>query len=101
MRTRSLGTVALCALVAGTALAVSGGPGVGQTPPRALASWVGLAGGERPRVAVGQRMLVVLRRPSLGARVAASGGRATGRPGRRGTEGIPTSPNLFISRALP
>src|SRR5207237_998853 len=43
-----------------------GGPGVGQTPPRALASWVGLAGGERPRVAVGQRMLVVLRRPSLG-----------------------------------
>src|SRR5205085_8725162 len=98
VRTRSLGTVALCALVAGTALAVSGGPGVGQTPPRALASWVGLAGGERPRVAVGQRVLVVLRRPSLGARVAAAGGRATGRQERDWTEGILTSQNLLISR---
>ena len=98
MRTRSAGIVALCALVAAIALATAGGQSVGQTAPRAPASWVGLAGGERPRVVVGQRVLVVLRRPSLGARVAAAGGRATGRQERAWTEGILASQNLLISR---
>src|SRR5438874_6349908 len=98
MRTRSAGVVALCALVAAIALATAGGQSVGQTAPRAVASWVGLAGAERPRVAVGQRMLVVLRRPSLGSRVAAAGGRATGRQERAWTEGILAAQNLLISR---
>jgi subtilase family protein len=98
MRTRSAGIVALCALVATIALATAGGQSVGQTAPRSVASWVGLAGGERPRVAVGQRMLVVLRRPSLAARVAAAGGRATGREERRWTDAILAAQNLLISR---
>ena len=63
MRMRSAGIVAFCALAAAITLAAAGGQGVGQTAPRSLASWVGLAGGDRPRVAMGQRTLVVLRRP--------------------------------------
>ena len=40
-------------------------------------SWRGLVGGARPSVEVGQRMLVVLRAPSLAQEVAAHGGLAT------------------------
>lgn len=40
-------------------------------------SWSGLVGGPRPEVSVGQRMIVVLRTPSLAARVARAGGRAS------------------------
>ena len=39
--------------------------------------WRGLVGGVRPRVSVGQRMIVVLRAPSLADRVARAGGQAT------------------------
>jgi hypothetical protein len=41
------------------------------------ASWRGLAGSARPRVDVGQRVIVVLKAPSLAQRVAAAGGVAT------------------------
>jgi subtilisin family serine protease len=98
MRTRSAGIVVFCALIAAVALVAGGGPVAGETSPRPLASWVGLAGGERPRVAVGQRMLVVLRRASLAARVAAAGGRATGRQEREWTEAVLAGQNLLISR---
>src|SRR4051794_39252979 len=40
-------------------------------------SWRGLVGGPRPKVDVGQRVLVVLKAPSLAQRVAANGGLAT------------------------
>ena len=46
-------------------------------------SWRGLVGGPRPEIPVGQRMIVVLRTPSLAARVAAVGGRATEAEHRR------------------
>src|SRR5436190_6078196 len=98
MRTRSAGLAALCALTAAVALVAAGGQGIGQTAPRGVASWVGLAGGDRPRVVVGQRMLVVLRRPSLAARVEAAGGRATGRQEREWTAGILAAQNLLVSR---
>src|SRR5437867_3340936 len=40
-------------------------------------SWRGLIGDGRPQVPIGQRMIVVLRAPSLGQRLAAAGGTAT------------------------
>src|SRR5437879_6540817 len=102
MRTRrrpgQAGVLALLALVATLVLVAAGGEGAGQTAPGSLASWVGLAGGDRPRVAVGQRTLVVLRRPSLAARVAAAGGRATDRQEREWTESVLAGQNLLISR---
>ncbi|HEX6702645.1 MAG TPA: S8 family serine peptidase [Gaiellaceae bacterium] len=98
MRTRSAGVVAFFGLIATIGLVAAGGQVAGQTSPHSLASWVGLAGGERPRVAVGQRMLVVLRRASLAARVAAAGGRATGTQERQWTAAVLAGQNLLISR---
>jgi hypothetical protein len=69
-----LGLVAVAAAVVVVAvLAERGGdkPGVERT------SWSGLVGGPRPEVAVGQRMIVVLRTPSLADRVARAGGLAS------------------------
>ena len=49
-------------------IAASGGEGA--KAPTSGASWIGLAGSPRPRVALGQRTIVVLRSPSLADRVA-------------------------------
>ncbi|HYZ75944.1 MAG TPA: protease inhibitor I9 family protein, partial [Gaiellaceae bacterium] len=99
MRTRSVGAslVALPALVAGLVLAVSGG-GAGAAPPRSGASWAGLAGAPRPHVALGQRMIVVLRSPSLADRVARAGGLATDAQERRWTSAALAAQNVLISR---
>src|SRR5438270_11777760 len=57
--------------------------GAGGTRPTQLtlsstaAAWRGLAGSARPKVDVGQRVIVVLRAPSLAQRVARAGGHAT------------------------
>src|SRR4051794_38626759 len=57
--------------------------GAGGTRPAqptvssAAAAWRGLAGSARPQVDVGQRVIVVLKAPSLAQRVARAGGRAT------------------------
>ncbi len=68
-------------VLAATLLVV--GFGVSGASERSLSSqassWRGLVGGARPAVTVGQRMLVVLKAPSLAARVAANGGLATQR----------------------
>jgi hypothetical protein len=48
-------------------------------------SWRGLVGGAHPKVAVGQRQLVVLKAPSMAQRVAANGGVATQGAERRWT----------------
>jgi hypothetical protein len=57
------------------------GLGASGTHERSLtsqaSSWRGLVGGARPSVEVGQRMLVVLKAPSLAQQVAAHGGYAT------------------------
>src|SRR5690348_1791554 len=56
-------------------LLATGGKSAGQTPARAstAAEWQGLVG-SRPRVAPTQRVIVVLKTPSLAQRVAAAGG---------------------------
>jgi minor extracellular serine protease Vpr len=99
MRTRSVGAslVALPALAAGLVLATSGG-GAGATPARSGASWAGLAGAPRPHVALGQRMIVVLRSPSLADRVARAGGLATETQERRWTATALAAQNVLISR---
>jgi subtilisin family serine protease len=57
--------------------------GAGGTRPQlatassTAADWHGLAGSARPQVSVGQRMIVVLKAPSLAQRVARAGGTAT------------------------
>ena len=68
--------LALLVVAAATAvLLATGGKGAGQAPPppTSAAGWRGLVG-SRPRVALGQRVIVVLKTPSLAQRVAAAGG---------------------------
>src|ERR687886_322273 len=84
MRTRSLPALAVVALVAAAALVTASG-GARTKAPSSSASWIGLAGAPRPRVALGQRMIVVLRSPSLADRVTRAGGLATEKQERRWT----------------
>ena len=97
MRMRSLPALALVALVAAAALVAASG-GARTKAPQSAASWVGLAGGPRPRVALGQRMIVVLRSPSLADRVARAGGLATEKQERRWTAAALAAQNVLISR---
>ena len=66
-------------VVAAALLAAGGGQGAQQAGPvqGGAAAWRGFADGERSAVAVGQRMIVVLKNPSLADRMAQAGGRAT------------------------
>ena len=72
--------ILLLAVSAAALLAVSAG---GQSAPdrlqssAAAARWQGLVGGERARVALGQRSIVLLNAPSLADRLAEAGGAAT------------------------
>jgi subtilisin family serine protease len=76
-RAAQLGLLAIVALAA-TVVSVAVAGEIGEPEPQvAQASWRGLVGGPRPEVPVGQRMIVVLRTPSLADRVAAAGGRAS------------------------
>src|SRR4051794_12746985 len=76
---RSLVPLALLAALAATAILLGAGRGGSESPPLGVAasSWRGLVGAPRPTASVGQRMLVVLRAPSLASRVARAGGLAT------------------------
>src|SRR5262249_36620994 len=67
-------------VVLGTLAVVVGAGGTRTTQPTLssnAAAWRGLAGSARPQVDVGQRVIVVLKAPSLAQRVAKAGGRAT------------------------
>jgi Subtilase family len=94
-QTWALGLVAAFATFV---LVAAGGEGGGREPLRTTASWQGLAGGARPRVALGQRMIVVLRAPSLADRVTRAGGRATDRQERKWRSAVLASQNVLISR---
>ena len=64
----------------GTLAFVLGAGGTRPTQPTlssTAAAWRGLAGSARPQVDVGQRVIVVLKAPSLAQRVARAGGQAT------------------------
>lgn len=64
--------------VAVALLAAGGGQGAQSTEAfeGGAAAWRGFVGGDHSAVALGQRMIVVLRNPSLADRVAEAGGRA-------------------------
>src|SRR5690242_1622817 len=77
---RAAQSLALAAVTAAcTALVLGAGRTTATIPTDTseAASWHGLAGSARPQVSVGQRMIVVLKAPSLAERVARAGGRAT------------------------
>jgi Subtilase family len=76
-RGAQLGLLAVVAIAA-TAVSVAAATYGDRGPaPIGRTSWSGLVGGPRPDVAVGERMIVVLRTPSLADRVAAVGGLAS------------------------
>jgi minor extracellular serine protease Vpr len=70
-----------------TAIVVGAGRTEAKSPKdvSTAEAWHGLAGGARPQVSVGQRMIVVLKAPSLAQRVARAGGFATDAQERRWT----------------
>jgi hypothetical protein len=70
-----LGIVALGALA--FVLSAGGARTAEPTLSSTAGAWRGLAGSARPKVDVGQRVIVVLKAPSLAQRVARAGGRAT------------------------
>lgn len=94
-RIAPLGLIALGA----TLLLVGAGTSRSHEPSLAAgaAAWRGLVGAPRPPVAIGQRMLVVLKAPSMAQRVAAVGGRATEQQERRWTAAALASQEQLIA----
>jgi len=92
----------LLALVAAAATAVllgTEGKSAGRTPlpPTGAEGWRGLVG-SRPRVAIGQRVIVVLKTPSLAERVAAAGGTVGTRQERAWTDATLSAQKLLVTR---
>jgi subtilisin family serine protease len=92
--------LALAALATAAAVvATAGGRSVAPTgSPDDATPWQGLVGEPRADVVVGQRVLVVLKLPSLADRVARAGGRASDREMRRWTASARSAQRLFVSR---
>jgi subtilisin family serine protease len=91
--------VVLAALaVVVTAVLIAAGGRSESVTPTGEPSWQGLAGSLRPRVAVGQRVIVVLKAPALADRVGRVGGLATSEDERRWTETALSSQKLLVAR---
>jgi subtilisin family serine protease len=89
---------ALAVVVTAVLIAAGGGGRRAQPVVTGEASWQGLAGAQRPRVAVGQRMIVVLKAPALADRVGTAGGLATSEDERRWTESALAAQKLLVAR---
>ena len=78
-RRRRVFRLAAALTVAVALLAAGGGQGADSrgAPDGGAAGWRGFVDGERSAIAVGERMIVVLRYPSLADRMAEAGGTAT------------------------
>jgi minor extracellular serine protease Vpr len=81
-----------------SAVLIAAGGGSRDPTPQGLASWQGLAGAQRPRVAVGQRVIVLLKAPALADRVGNAGGLATGEDERRWTNSALSAQKLLVAR---
>jgi subtilisin family serine protease len=90
--------LALLAAVTTLVLIAAGGHGTGKPARVAAGSWKGLAGDQRPRVAVGQRMIVLLKAPALADRVGVTGGLVTSEQEREWSRAALASQKLLISR---
>jgi subtilisin family serine protease len=84
--------------IAVTAVLIAAGGRSDSSPAQAEASWQGLAGGLRPRVAVGQRVIVALKAPSVADRVANAGGLATSEEERKWQKDALAAQRLLIAR---
>jgi subtilisin family serine protease len=91
--------LALVAAVATLVLLATQGKSEGppSAPAAAATGWRGLVG-SRPRVAIGQRVIVVLRTPSLAQRVERAGGIVGTRQERQWTDTVLASQKLLVSR---
>ncbi len=89
---------ALAVVVTAVLIAAGGGERRAHVVPTGEASWQGLAGAQRPRVAVGQRVIVVLKAPALADRVGTAGGLATSEDERRWTESALAAQKLLVAR---
>jgi subtilisin family serine protease len=90
--------LAALAVVVAAVLIAAGGGGGRHVTAAGEPSWQGLAGAQRPRVAVGQRVIVVLKAPALADRVGNAGGLATSEDERRWTETALSSQKLLVAR---
>ncbi len=103
MRTRPprepLNALVLAALAAVvTAVLIAAGGRAEQRVQAAEGTWQGLAGAQRPRVAVGQRMIVLLKAPALANRVGRAGGLATSEQERTWTSSALAAQKLLVAR---
>jgi len=89
--------LAALAIVA-TAVLIAAGGRSGSVVQQGEPSWQGLAGAQRPRVAVGQRVIVLLKAPALADRVGRVGGLATSEEERRWMETALSSQKLLVAR---
>jgi subtilisin family serine protease len=81
-----------------TAVLIAAGGRDDALRPEGVPSWQGLAGAQRPRVAVGQRMIVVLKAPALADRVGNAGGLATSEEERTWTQSALSTQKLLVAR---
>ncbi|MEN3311239.1 MAG: minor extracellular serine protease Vpr [Actinomycetota bacterium] len=94
-----LNALVLAALaVVVTAVLIAAGGGSKSVIQQGEPSWQGLAGAQRPRVAVGQRVIVLLKAPALADRVGRVGGLATSEEERRWMETALSSQKLLVAR---
>jgi len=91
--------LALLVVAATAVLLATGGKSAGQLPAPVTqgSAWRGLVG-SRPRVAPGQRYIVVLKTPSLAQRVAAAGGVVGTAKERVWTAAVLSAQKLLVSR---
>ncbi len=89
--------LAALAVVVSAVLIAAGGGGR-HVAPTGEPSWQGLAGAQRPRVAVGQRVIVLLKAPALADRVGNAGGLATSEDERRWTHSALSTQKLLVAR---
>ena len=95
-----LGVLALVALTA-TLLSVAAGAGPTRRDTAtsvAASAWRGLVGSPRQEVAVGQRVIVVMKTPALADQVAHAGGRATERQQRQWTTASLAASHQLIAK---
>jgi subtilisin family serine protease len=81
-----------------TAVLIAAGGSSSRVSPVGEPSWQGLAGAQRPRVAVGQRVIVLLNAPALADRVGRVGGLATSEEERRWTQSALAAQKLLVAR---
>jgi len=90
--------LAALAVVVTAVLIAAGGRSRSAIQQQGEPSWQGLAGAQRPRIAVGQRVIVVLKAPALADRVGRVGGLATSEEERRWMQTALSSQKLLVAR---